>query len=320
MKRRDFLKLTAAGAAAAFIAEPSNSTGGPLPKRPLGKTGQKLSIIGFGGLVVVGMDQSDADKTVSEAIEKGVNYFDVAPSYGNGEAEEKLGAALVGKRDKVFLACKTGKRDAAGATRELERSLKRLRTDHFDLYQLHALTTLDEVEKALAPGGAVEALREAQKKGMIRYIGFSAHTVEAALAAIERFDFDTILFPINWVCEFQGNFGHQVVEKALSKRMGILAIKAMARGPWPRGAKREYPGCWYQPCSDPEEASLALRYTLSQPITAAVPPGDVRLFKMAMGIAQRFTKITPSEMQTLKERSKGIQPIFTYPSQQEVKK
>ncbi len=312
MRRRDFLRLTAAGVAAGFIACPSNSASKPLLKRSLGRTGESLSIVGFGGLVVVGMDQTAADKAVSEAIENGVNYFDVAPSYGNGEAEEKLGAALIGRRDKVFLACKTGKRDGPGAIKDLERSLNRLRTDHFDLYQLHALTSLEDVDKALAPGGAVETLRNAQKRGLIRYIGFSAHTVEAALAAMERFDFDTVLFPINWVCMFQGNFGPQVIEKAAKKRMGILAIKAMARGPWPRGAKREYPGCWYQPCPDPEEAALALRFTLSQPVTAAIPPGDVSLFTMAVGIAQNFRPINESEAQALREKSKGIQPIFSY--------
>jgi aryl-alcohol dehydrogenase-like predicted oxidoreductase len=189
-----------------------------MQKRTLGKTGEQLSIIGFGGIVVTGVEPAEAERAVREAFDRGINYFDVAPSYGN--AEERLGPALVGLREQVFLACKTGERTKAGAARELRESLRRLKTDHFDLYQLHAMTTPADLETAMGAGGAIEAFIEAREQGLARYLGFSAHSVETALALIDRFDFDTILFPINWVNYFQANFGPQVIEKARGKGMG----------------------------------------------------------------------------------------------------
>ncbi|MHB8971565.1 MAG: aldo/keto reductase [Pirellulaceae bacterium] len=119
---------------------------------------------------------------VAEAVDRGVNYFDVAPYYGN--AQERLGPALQSYREKCFLACKTLERDAAGAAKELQRSLKLLKTDYFDLYQLHALMDVDEVEEAFGPGGAMETILKAQQDGKVRYIGFSAHSEEAAHAAM----------------------------------------------------------------------------------------------------------------------------------------
>lgn len=313
MERRDFLKLTvAAGVAAAVGSDEVQAAGTAIPRRKLGKTGERLSIVGMGGIVLMGHDQASANKIVAEAVAKSVNYFDVAPSYGNGEAEEKLGPALEPHRKKAFLACKTAMRDAAGAQKELETSLKRLRTDHFDLYQMHALSTPEDVNTALGPGGAIETFQKAREAGKIRFIGFSAHTVEAALSAMDKFAFDTVLFPINWVCSIKGDFGPQVIKKAREKGMGILALKGMARTGWPEGVKHDYPYCWYQPVSDREVADLALRFTLSQPITAAVPPGDERLFKLAVEIAQGFKPITKDELKRLETMAADLDPIFRH--------
>ena len=171
------------------------SSEGLIPKRQY-TVGVELSILGLGGVVVVGMDQDDANYIVGEAVERGVNYFDVAPSYGDGEAEEKLGIALEPYLDEVFLACKTTCRDGEGARRELERSLERLHAEYFDLYQFHAVKTMEEVEEIFAPGGAMEVFLAAQDEELVDHIGFSAHAVEAALAMMDRFEFDSVLFPI----------------------------------------------------------------------------------------------------------------------------
>lgn len=316
MDRRDFLKkgTVAAGLAASEgVLSPvgASATPGAFPKRALGKTGVELSIIGFGGIVVTDTSPSFASNIVAEAFDRGINYFDVAPTYGN--AEERLGPALEPYRQRVFLACKTQKRDKDGAAAELENSLKLLRTDHFDLYQLHALTKMDELDKALGPGGAMETYVAARKAGKIRFIGFSAHSVETALAAIDRFDFDTILFPFNFVLFSQANFGPQVLERARQKGMGVLALKAMAKTAWPKTMKEEeraQPKCWYQPAPLPEEASLALRWTLSKPITAAVPPGDEKYFRLAMDVAQKFEPLRDEEEKTLMARAAGVEPLF----------
>jgi aryl-alcohol dehydrogenase-like predicted oxidoreductase len=310
MDRRDFLKAgtVAAGLAATNIAGAAGDAP-PIPKRRLGKTGVDLSIIALGGIVVTDTTPEFASKIVGEAYDRGINYFDVAPSYGN--AQTRLGPALEPYRKKVFLACKTGERTKAGAARELDESLRLLRTDHVDLYQLHHLTTLQEVDQVFGPDGAMETFQAAKAAGKIRFLGFSAHSVEAALAALDRFDFDTILFPINFVLFSQAKFGPQVLERAKQKGMGILALKGMAKTAWPKGSGRHaQPKCWYEPADLPDEAALALRWTLSQPITAAVPPGDEAYFRRAMDVAQHFEPIRPDEEKALLAKAEGVQPIF----------
>ncbi len=279
-----------------------------MERRPYGNTGEMLSIIGFGGIVVAKMPQEEANSIVSMAIDRGINYFDVAPTYM--DAEERLGIALKGKRDSVFLACKTEKRTKEEAQKALENSLRLLQTDHFDLYQLHAMTTDEDFEIAMGPNGAMETFISAKEKGLIRYIGFSAHSAEVALRLLDAFHFDSVLFPINWVNYFNANFGPQVVKKALEKGTARLALKAMAKTLIPEGHPRKYDKCWYLPVEEPDLASLALRFTLSQPITAAIPPGEPKFFKMALDIAENFRPITTEELEYLKEKAKGLEPIF----------
>ncbi len=316
MDRRDFLKTTSAASLLACF--PPSLDGvervaetGKLERRALGGTGEKLSILGFGGIVVMDATSQEASNRVAEAIDRGVNYFDVAPSYGN--AEDMLGPALEPYRKGVFLACKTTERSAAAAQRELDSSLRKMRTDHFDLYQLHAVTTAEDVEKIFAAGGALEAFVAARKAGKVRFLGFSAHSVEAATALMERHDFDTILFPINFATWHAGNFGPQVLAAARAKKMGILALKAMARGPYAKDAKRQYPKCWYEPLSSEADAAMGLRFTLSHPITAAIPPGDHTLFKTALDLAMRFTPLSEDEARAVKEKATRQEPLFRFP-------
>jgi aryl-alcohol dehydrogenase-like predicted oxidoreductase len=284
-----------------------------MEQRPYGETGLSLSIIGFGGIVVMGAEQEEANRRVRTAFDRGINYFDVAPSYG--DAESKLGPALVGLRDSVFLACKTGKRTKAEAATELRDSLKRLQTDHFDLYQLHAVSSVEEAQACLAPGGALETFQEAQEAGLIRYLGFSAHHADAAILLMEQFPFTSILFPFNYVTFHRGEFGPQVLAKAQEKNVARLALKGMARRPWEEGADRSIAqNTWYEPLTDPVDAELALRWTLSLPITAAVPPGDPNLFLMALDFAERFLPLTDEDYTRAEERLGGNRPIFAIPT------
>ena len=280
-----------------------------IPKRPY-KDNVDLSIIGFGGIVVVGHEQSEADRIVADAVGRGVNYFDVAPAYGDGEAEEKLGVSLRPYRDRIFLACKTEQRDAEGSNRDLDRSLKRLRTDHFDLYQFHAVTTMEEVDRIFASDGAMQTFLKARDQGKFRFIGFSAHSVEAALAMMERFKFDSILFPINFVCYAQGGFGPQVVQRAKERGVARLALKAMAYHPWPEGGVQKYPKCWYEPIEDRALAREALRFTLSEDVTAMIAPGDVRLLHLALDLASSLDPLSQDERAQLLASVASCQPIF----------
>src|SRR5215472_1887523 len=179
MKRRTFLKTVGGAASVAalgthgmFAEEKVAETSQDLPRRTLGRTGVKLSVVGFPGLSLTHCDQEKGTVALHDAFERGVNYFDVAPNYGNGEAEIKMGVGLQGlDRSKYFLACKTHKRDAAGAQMELDRSLQRLKTDHFDLYQLHHLVRPGEVDQVFGDEGAMEVILKAKEQGKLKYIG-----------------------------------------------------------------------------------------------------------------------------------------------------
>jgi predicted aldo/keto reductase-like oxidoreductase len=289
------------------------TTDGSIPKR-LYKDGIELSIIGFGGILVCSEDQTTGNRYVAESIDRGINYFDVAPSYFDGEAELKLGTALEPYRNQVFLACKTGRRDAAGAQAELEESLARLQTDHFDLYQFHAVTTIEDVQQILGPKGAAETFLKAKKAGLVRYLGFSAHSVEAALALMDAFPVDSVLFPLNFVMVSQGNFGPQILNKAKQIGAARLALKAMAASPWADGETHSYQKAWYKPADTAELRRRALRYTLSQDISAAIPPGHYELYKEALETASSFVPMDNTEQQSLLDDAAGLSPLFSHPA------
>src|SRR5512133_1486337 len=312
MKRRAFIGSTALGSLAfglTSFGKNDSMAKEPIPKRTLGKTGEQLSVIGFGGIMLNGNPQDFANDMVARAYDAEVNYYDVAPSYGN--AISKLGPALKPYRDKCFLACKTTERSAEGAQKELEESLRGMETDHFDLYQLHALSSTDEVEKVFAPGGAMEVFLKAREQGKVRFLGFSAHSEDAALLAMKKFDFNTILFPINFNCWHQGNFGPRAFAEAKAKGMGILALKAMAMSLLKPGEAKHYKNVWYTPMEDEEMASLALRYSLSKDITAAVPPGDSKFFWQALEIVKDFKPVTQEETDRLISFAGDSTPVFS---------
>jgi len=280
-----------------------------MDRRKLGKTGEMLSIVGFGGILVMNETTENSAAFVAEAVNQwGVNYFDVAPSYGN--AEEMLGPALEPYRKDVFLACKSGKRDAVGAEEELHTSLKRMRTDHFDVYQLHAVTTLAEVDQIFGAGGAMETFLRAREQGKVRFLGFSAHSEEAALALMDRFDFDTILFPFNWSSWLKEGFGPAVMARAVEKQMGVFALKTLAKRAWAEGEARDWSKTWYKPVESYDEARLAARFTLSQPVTASVSPGHIELFRWLCQAAEEFQPITDAELATLRTWAADLKTIF----------
>ncbi|MGM0491951.1 MAG: aldo/keto reductase [Armatimonadota bacterium] len=312
MQRRDFITGLAAmgltAAAGITFAQDAPEPAQKLPRRPLKPGGPELSIIGFGGLLLRGMEQQNADDIVAWAVDRGVNYFDVAPTYG--DSQDLLGPALEPYRDDCFLACKTTQRKAEEAREELEGSLEALRTDYFDLYQLHALTTMEDVDTVFGEGGAMETFLAARDEGLIRNIGFSAHSEEAAIEAMDRFDFDTTLFPINCVCIENGDFGPAVIQKAEEKDVAILAIKGLA---WTRVQNRDerpYPNCWYQPIEEPDLARLGLGYTLDKPVVSAVSPASAELLMLATEVGLRHHPLTDDQRADLMQRIEGVAPIF----------
>lgn len=320
MNRRECFKCIGAGALGVYglhcspdvFARDIKGEAGPIPRRPYGNTGEYLSVIGFGGIVVRDTEQEHANQVVREAYERGINYYDVAPSYGN--AEEKLGPALEPFRKECFLACKSGKRKGEELLEEFYSSLKRLRTDYFDLYQLHAITSKEDIEIAFGPGGAVETIDTLKREGKIRFLGFSAHSIEAGMAAFKYYDFNSVLFPVNFVTYYNGNFGEQLINYAKSKGAAVLALKSMAKTVWAKDETRIWKKCWYKPFDNEEEAYQGLRFTLSQPVTAAIPPGEEKLFRMALDLAPKFIPLSEDEQYSLRQEAKNLTPIFRYPS------
>jgi predicted aldo/keto reductase-like oxidoreductase len=318
MKRRAFLKTVggAAGAAALgvprlFAAEESVEKVAGLERRALGRTGQKLSVVGFPGLALTHCDQEKGTAALRDAFERGVNYFDVAPNYGNGDAEIKMGIALQGlDRSKYFLACKTHKRDKAGAKLELEQSLKRLKTDHFDLYQLHHLVRPAEVKEVFDTDGAMEVILKARDEGKISYLGFSAHTTKGALEAMKRFKFDTVMFPINFVEFYTRNFGKEILALANEQGTGVIAIKPLSWGTFAQGSpkNREW---WYRSVEEPKEIELAMRFTLSQKgVVAGIPTSFVDLLDKTIEAAKAFKPLDTPAIEKLQQMAANRESIF----------
>jgi aryl-alcohol dehydrogenase-like predicted oxidoreductase len=318
MKRRSFLKSVGgvAGAAALgmpkmFALDESSEKVAGLPRRVLGRTGEKLSVVGFPGLALTHCEQSAATRALHNAFERGVNYFDVAPRYGDGDAEIKMGIGLQGlDRDKYFLACKTHERTKAGAQMELERSLTRLKTDHFDLYQLHHLIRPAEVKDAFGSGGAMEVVLKAKEEGKIKYIGFSAHTTKGALEAMKSFKFDTVMFPINFVEFYTRDFGREVLALANEQGTGVLAIKPLSWGTFPKGTpkNREW---WYRSVEEPGEVELAMRFSLSQKgVVSAIPTSFVDLVDKTIEAAKAFRPLDQAATDRLKEMAANRESIF----------
>lgn len=316
MKRRTFLASVGGAVGAGALGNAAESIGsakaGPIARRAFGKTGRTLPVVGFPGLALKNGDQKAAADALRHAMDIGVDYFDVAPAYGkNGECEIKMGEALQGiPRDKYFLACKTQKDDAKAGRAELERSLERLKTDHFDLYQLHCLQREDEVKEALGPGGVLEMILKAKEEGKVRHIGFSAHTTEAALAALDGFAFDSCMFPINFVEWFGTGFGKEVVARAAEKGTSLISIKPVSRGLWPKGVRKTY-DWWYRPLEDPEEYRLSMNWVLSQPgMVSTLPASFLDVFEHTVTAARGFMEIRAEETETLRELAKNCLPIF----------
>jgi aryl-alcohol dehydrogenase-like predicted oxidoreductase len=320
MKRRAFLKIVGGLAGSELLgvrpvlvseAEAADATVGVMPQRTLGRTGWQVSVVGFSGLSLMHDEQAACDTSVRQAFERGVNYFDVAPAYGKGTCETKMGLALQGlERGRYFLACKTKKLDKDGARAELENSLKQLKTDHFDVYQLHHLVKPADVQTALGPGGVLEMLLQAKQEGKIRAIGFSAHTTKAALAVMRGFDFDTVMFPVNYVEYYTRGFGQEVLALAKETGAAVLSIKTMNAGAWPKDAERTRKW-WYRSLETQEDINLAYRWTLSLPgVVMGFPPSFADLQDKAITAGLAYRPATETDAIKLQEMAKGCGSIF----------
>jgi predicted aldo/keto reductase-like oxidoreductase len=232
MRRRSFFAATAAAGLSIYArgADKSLLESGDIPKRVFGKTGERLTIIGQAGGRFPMCSYEDAKAITLRAYQLGVNYFDCARIYWNGKSEQVYGDVLPPFRKNIFLTTKSPQRSRQGAEADLEKSLAALKTDYLDLWQIHQVSTLDEVEQIFAPGGAIEAFEAAKQAGKCRFIGFTGHhDPQVHLAMLKKYDkYDTILMPLNPADPSYLSFEKMVLPIAVERGMGIQGMKSTA--------------------------------------------------------------------------------------------
>jgi predicted aldo/keto reductase-like oxidoreductase len=290
MQRRTFVGSVFAGLGAAHPV-PAKPKEGDIPKRVFGKTGVSLTIIGqAGGRFPLINDKEAARAVVRRAYELGINYFDNAAVYWDGHSEEVYGDVLPQWRKHVFITTKAMARDRAGAERQLHESLRRLKTDYVDLWQIHGVGEPGEVKQIFGPGGAIEAFEAAKKAGKCRFIGFTGHhDPHVHVAMLKAYDkYDTILMPLNAADPSYLSFEQIVLPQAVERGMGIQGMKGLANA-------KLLQAMHVREC---------LGYVLSLPIhclaVGCTTPGQI---EDDVRIAQRFRPFAEAEMADLRKRA-----------------
>jgi aryl-alcohol dehydrogenase-like predicted oxidoreductase len=284
----------------------------PIEQAEFGRTGHQSSRVLFGGAALAQVSQRVADETLDVLLAHGVNHLDVAASYG--EAEVRIRPWLQREPGRFFLATKTGERTAAGAREELHRSLDRMGVDHVDLWQLHALADPIEWDIALSPGGAIEAAREAREQGLIRWIGVTGHGSQIAAThrrSLERFDFDSVLLPYNFVTMqnpyYAGNFD-ALHATCRERNVAVQTIKSIALRPW--AGRPHTRATWYEPLEQQDDIDLAVWWALSRPGVFLNSVGDTDLLPRVLDAASRFAGAPDdAAMSALAERT-AAEPLF----------
>ncbi len=280
--------------------------------RPFGRTGHASTIAIFGAAAFWQISPARAEETFEKVLGAGVNHIDVAPSYG--EAEARMGPILAHYPGKFFVGCKTMQRSRAGAAAELRRSLKLLQLDHFDLYQFHAVTQMAELDEIFNPGGALEAVLEARQQGLLKYIGITGHGIDAPaiyLEALRRFDFDSVLFPLNFVL-YANPLYRQNSERLLAecrrRNVGTMVIKSITKGPWKQEVHSHT--TWYEPFSQADQIQAAVNFALSQDVSGICTAGDINLLPLVLQACEAFTPLSAQEQESLIDSAQAYESLF----------
>ncbi len=283
-----------------------------MEKRKFGRTGHVSTVAIFGGAAFWDISQDAADKVMEMVIQSGINHIDVAPSYG--QAEIRIGPWMKRERERFFLNCKTMERTKNGAWQELQESLKRLETKSFDLYQMHAITSMEELDQISMKGGALEAVQEAKKSGLTNFIGITGHGVDAPaifLEALKRFDFDSVLFPMNFIQMANPIFrknAEELIAECQRKNVGTMIIKSITRGPW--GEKTHSATTWYEPFEKREEIFKAVNFVLSYPVTGICTAGDTKILPLVLEACENYQPLSVLEKENLILSGKNYDPLF----------
>jgi len=283
-----------------------------MEKRRFGRTNHMSTVAIFGGAALGNATQATADDITEQVIAAGINHIDIAPSYGH--AEKVVGPWIARERERFFLGCKTMERTKAGAWKEMHESLERLQTGTFDLYQFHAVTTLDELDQITAKGGALEAALQAREQGLTKFIGITGHGFDSPaiyLEALRRFDFDTILFPLNFVQYANPTYrknAEALIQTCRKRDVGTMIIKSVTKRPW--GDRPKTHTTWYEPFNTQETVQTAVNFALSQDITGLCTAGDVHVFPLFVEACAKFTPMTTEEQENLIAQADQFEPLF----------
>ncbi|MGE5127153.1 MAG: aldo/keto reductase [Betaproteobacteria bacterium] len=311
----------AAAAPASLPELPMNPrTSGAMPTRNLGRTGYRVGVFSLGGQAAIerGGNEAAAVPLVERALDLGVNYLDTSSIYGGPErwSERYIGQVMKRRRQEAFLASKTKERTRDGSLRMLEQSLKLLNTDHLDLWQLHDIGTLGDVDQVFAKGGALQALVEAREQKMVRFLGLTGHhRPDSLMRAIERFPFDTILMALNAADAHHFSFKSELLSLALEKQMGIIGMKVTGRGrilsswtpPSLEAQKRSWEGVVI--ANGPGTLGLreALSYTLTLPVSTVIVGCDsAAQLEENVSLAREFTPLSPAQMAALEAKAEPV--------------
>lgn len=305
--RREFLK-SMAGLTAGVVLSPqtnvnaSDRLGDLLPTRTLGRTGEAVTILGVGGWHIGRMDEVEAQATIEAAIEGGVRFFDSAESYQSGGSESRLGKLLIPKyRDVAFVMTKTTARNADGARRHLEDSLRRLNTDHLDLWQVHAVADPVDVDERIE-GGVFDVMMEAKESGKTRYIGFTGHKLPSAhQRVLEKSDiFDTCQMPVNLTDMSYQSFIKGTLLTLVERNIGVLAMKALANGGFFGGSQHGEHGKLPKVVPDRVSIPDAINFVWSLPVSVLVTgPDDVAQMNEKIDLAKSFNGMEEEKRQAL---------------------
>jgi aryl-alcohol dehydrogenase-like predicted oxidoreductase len=280
--------------------------------RRFGRTGHMSTVAIFGAAAFYQISQEEADKVMELIIQAGVNHIDVAPGYG--QAEIRIGPWMPRERERFFLGCKTMERTRESAWKEMQVSLKRLQTESFDLYQCHAITTMEELDAVTMKGGALEAFVQARQEGLTKFIGITGHGVNAPqiyLEALRRFDFDSVLFPLNFVQmaipEFRKN-AEELIATCKAKDVGTMVIKSITKGPW--GEKQHTATTWYEPFDQMDEIQKGVNFSLSYDVSGLCTAGDTRVLPLVLQACENFSPLNTDEMEEMIKSGKQYEPLF----------
>ena len=281
--------------------------------RRFGRTGHMSTVAIFGAAAFWQISQEDADKVMEKIIESGINHLDVAPGYG--QAEIRIGPWMPRERGRFFLGCKTTERTKEGAWKEMQESLKRLQTETFDLYQFHAITTMEELDAVTRKGGALEAFVEARREGLTKSIGITGHganTPQIFLEALRRFDFDSILFPLNFVQMGNPEYrrsAEELIAECKARDVGTMVIKTVTKAPW--GTRPHTATTWYEPFDKLDEIQKGVNFALSYDVTGLCTAGDTRILPMVLQACEKFTRLGRDEIEEMIKSGEQYEPLFT---------